>query len=120
MATVLPRAALVPLTGFWLMTEPAGTVALLSCVMLTARPAAWMAAIALPWVCDHVGDRDGRGRIRPGRYKDGDRAAGGPQSTAHRDLINDVAGRDGGADLIGHAPDGQATILNRINGEILG
>ena len=50
MATALPIATLMPATGFWLMTVPAGTVVLVSKVTVTVRPTPWMAAMAAAWV----------------------------------------------------------------------
>ena len=49
--TGVPRTTLMPSTGFWLMTVPAGTVALVAWVMApTVRAAVWMAVMAAFWV----------------------------------------------------------------------
>ena len=48
MLTGLPKATLMPAAGLWLMTVPAGTVALACGVMApTVRATAWMAAMAV-------------------------------------------------------------------------
>src|SRR6185312_7261850 len=52
-ATALPVATLAPAAGFWLITDPAGTVALLALAMApVVRPAAASAAeaFACVWV----------------------------------------------------------------------
>ena len=49
--TGLPRATLMPATGLWLMTLPAGTVALVAWVIVpTVRATPWIAVIAAAWV----------------------------------------------------------------------
>jgi len=46
-ATALPLATWAPLTGFWLMTAPAGTVVLYAVVTVpTVKPAAVMVVVA--------------------------------------------------------------------------
>ena len=110
--TGLPMATLMPATGFWLMTLPAGTVALVAWVMVpTVRPTPWIAAMAAAWVePTTLVDRNVGGRGRPRGHHEADRAARiGHVDAGHRGLADHAPQWYGIAGGLGDGTHGQVS-----------